>query len=329
MRPASCAGRLSLIPERSSGGPAGCSTRSARASRPRRRRSVRAEAWEQVDRGERPEGDDLAEAFFHLARVEERDGARDEHGRFPAPRRPASTRSTLRSSGCGSGSGSSRRAGAARRSPSRSRMTSTCPGGGRAKGLRAPPRGAKCDSVARPSRARARESCAGSPAPRCTRCAAPIRTGASTASSRTSGAAARRRPSSCSPTTRTNSTAPPPSRTTGCGRASSRRFVRAAPRSVCTAATRPPRIRSGSRPRRSGSSSWPGRPGPALPLPARRSASRTSGPLDAAGFAYDSSLGFGDAIGFRAGIAHPFRPWDFERGTCRASWSRFRSPRWT
>lgn len=41
-------------------------------------------AWEQVERGERPEGDDLAEAFFHLARVEERAGPRDEHGRFPA-----------------------------------------------------------------------------------------------------------------------------------------------------------------------------------------------------------------------------------------------------
>jgi len=31
-----------------------------------------------------------------------------------------------------------------------------------------------------------------------------------------------------------------------------------------------------------------------------------------AGFAYDSSLGFPDGIGFRAGIARPFRPWDFE-----------------
>jgi hypothetical protein len=31
-----------------------------------------------------------------------------------------------------------------------------------------------------------------------------------------------------------------------------------------------------------------------------------------AGFAYDSSLGFADAIGFRAGIARPFQPWDFE-----------------
>ena len=37
------------------------------------------------------------------------------------------------------------------------------------------------------------------------------------------------------------------------------------------------------------------------------------GSLEAAGFRYDTSLGFGDAIGFRAGIAHPFRPWDFER----------------
>jgi hypothetical protein len=35
--------------------------------------------------------------------------------------------------------------------------------------------------------------------------------------------------------------------------------------------------------------------------------------LERAGFAYDSTLGFGDAPGFRAGIAHPFRPWDFER----------------
>ena len=44
----------------------------------------RAEAWEQVERGVRPEGDDLAEAFFHLARIEERNGARDEHDRFRA-----------------------------------------------------------------------------------------------------------------------------------------------------------------------------------------------------------------------------------------------------
>jgi hypothetical protein len=28
------------------------------------------------------------------------------------------------------------------------------------------------------------------------------------------------------------------------------------------------------------------------------------------GFRYDTTLGFADALGFRAGIAHPFRPWD-------------------
>lgn len=44
----------------------------------------RAEAWAAVERGVRPTGDELAEAFFHLARVEEREGPRDEHGRFRA-----------------------------------------------------------------------------------------------------------------------------------------------------------------------------------------------------------------------------------------------------
>ncbi len=41
-------------------------------------------AWRDVDAGRRPQGNDLAEAFFHLARIEERNGPRDEHGRFPA-----------------------------------------------------------------------------------------------------------------------------------------------------------------------------------------------------------------------------------------------------
>jgi hypothetical protein len=43
-----------------------------------------ANAWEQVDRGELPADDDLAAGFFHLARVEERDGPHDEHGRLRA-----------------------------------------------------------------------------------------------------------------------------------------------------------------------------------------------------------------------------------------------------
>jgi hypothetical protein len=40
---------------------------------------------------------------------------------------------------------------------------------------------------------------------------------------------------------------------------------------------------------------------------------RNLAPLAGLGFRYDTSLGFPDALGFRAGIAHPFRPWDFER----------------
>jgi peptidoglycan/xylan/chitin deacetylase (PgdA/CDA1 family) len=44
----------------------------------------RAEAWEAVERGELPETDELALGFFHLARVEERGAERDRHGRFLA-----------------------------------------------------------------------------------------------------------------------------------------------------------------------------------------------------------------------------------------------------
>jgi peptidoglycan/xylan/chitin deacetylase (PgdA/CDA1 family) len=40
-------------------------------------------AWEQVEQGSRPD-DPLALAFFELARLEERDGTRDAHGRFAA-----------------------------------------------------------------------------------------------------------------------------------------------------------------------------------------------------------------------------------------------------
>jgi peptidoglycan/xylan/chitin deacetylase (PgdA/CDA1 family) len=40
---------------------------------------------------------------------------------------------------------------------------------------------------------------------------------------------------------------------------------------------------------------------------------RNLAPLSGIGFRYDTSLGFPDALGFRAGIAHPFRPWNFAR----------------
>jgi peptidoglycan/xylan/chitin deacetylase (PgdA/CDA1 family) len=41
-------------------------------------------AWEKVYRRERPSGDDLAAAFFDLARLEELSARRDDHGRFLA-----------------------------------------------------------------------------------------------------------------------------------------------------------------------------------------------------------------------------------------------------
>jgi hypothetical protein len=43
-----------------------------------------ASAWEDADRGVRPEGCDVAEGFFHLSRREERGTTRDRHDRFPA-----------------------------------------------------------------------------------------------------------------------------------------------------------------------------------------------------------------------------------------------------
>jgi len=39
---------------------------------------------------------------------------------------------------------------------------------------------------------------------------------------------------------------------------------------------------------------------------------RNLGAIEKLGFTYDCSLGFPDQPGFRAGIAQPFRPWDFE-----------------
>src|SRR5256886_4928465 len=44
----------------------------------------RPEAWDAVEHGELPEGDELAAGFFHLARVEERGAEHDRHGRFLA-----------------------------------------------------------------------------------------------------------------------------------------------------------------------------------------------------------------------------------------------------
>jgi peptidoglycan/xylan/chitin deacetylase (PgdA/CDA1 family) len=44
----------------------------------------RPEAWGAIERGERPEGDPVAEGFYDLARIEELGARLDEHGRFGA-----------------------------------------------------------------------------------------------------------------------------------------------------------------------------------------------------------------------------------------------------
>jgi hypothetical protein len=46
--------------------------------------AYRADAWGAIERGERPDGDVVAEAFYDLARVEELAPRQDEHGRFNA-----------------------------------------------------------------------------------------------------------------------------------------------------------------------------------------------------------------------------------------------------
>jgi hypothetical protein len=46
--------------------------------------AYRPDAWGAIERGERPDGDIIAEAFYDLARVEELAAAEDEHGRFRA-----------------------------------------------------------------------------------------------------------------------------------------------------------------------------------------------------------------------------------------------------
>jgi peptidoglycan/xylan/chitin deacetylase (PgdA/CDA1 family) len=46
--------------------------------------AYRPDAWGAIERGERPDGDIVAEAFYDLARVEELAAPEDEHGRFRA-----------------------------------------------------------------------------------------------------------------------------------------------------------------------------------------------------------------------------------------------------
>ena len=263
-------------------------------------------------RDERPEGDDLAEAFFHLARVEERNGARDEHDRFRAasscldPLDPPLERLRARLGV------EPPRWGGARFAVALTHDVDV-PWKWTRLGVKGAAARAKTDLTNGRVATRAARAARPRRPPPCTRCAAPIRTGASTGSSRTSGAPVRRRRSSCSPTTRTSSTEPRPRRTSGCGRGSSRRSrtgkAEVGLHGSYSAADDAQRIADEKERLERLSGPVQGQRYHYL----RIDPHRNLGALEAAGFAYDSSLGFGDAVGFRAGIAHPFRPWDFER----------------
>ena len=239
--------RAVAIPASSSGGRAGCSTWwERRGLRLGDDVPYRPEAWEAVERGELPEGDELAAGFFHLARVEER-GAERRPPRT-LPRRLLVSRSA-RSAARAAAPGARRRAAALprrtvrRRAHARRRRPVALDADRRARRRRpaeaSRSRGPHGPGRARGARARARA------APQ----AARHRSELALRGDRRRGARARRaaRPSFSWPGTGTGPTAPRPRRTTGCGRGSSRRCSRRVRRSGSTAATSPPRISSGSR----------------------------------------------------------------------------------
>jgi peptidoglycan/xylan/chitin deacetylase (PgdA/CDA1 family) len=273
--------------------------------------SYNAEAWEQVERGERPQADDLAESFFHLARVEERNGARDEHDRFRAasscldPLDPPLERLRRRLRV------ETPRWGGARFAVALTHDVDS-PWKWTRKGLKGAAARAKSDIRRRRFGPGARElrGLAGASVHKL-RGTDPYwsfdrildderRSGASSTffllaehAHELDGPAAEA-------------------------------YERLRPRLVETlqdggaevglhgsysAAADPVRIANEKKRLEVLSGPIDGQRYHFL----RVNPHRNLAPLEAAGFAYDSSLGFGDAVGFRAGIAHPFRPWDFER----------------
>ena len=268
-------------------------------------------AWEQVERGERPVGDELAEAFWHLARLEERNGTRDRHGRFPGgasaldPLDPPleRLRDTARPRAASVGRGALRGRADARRRPAlaldAARRSGTPPGGcGRRPGRA-------------PDATRCARRVAWRPCPS-TACAEPTRTGASTGSPSS-------RPSRGARSTyfvlaghghKEDGFAPEV-------------YDRLRPRLVetlldtgaevglhgsYTSAEDPLRLEREAKALQELAGELAGQRYHFL----RVDPFTNLAPLAGLGFRYDSSLGFADAPGFRAGIAHPFRPWSEE-----------------
>ncbi len=140
----------------------------------------------------------------------------------------------------------------------------------------------------------------------------PTPTSASSASSKSSARAEPRPSSSCSRHTGSCRTARRPPTTTGCAHASSRRCSSSRAEiglhASYTAAFDPTLIAEEKAELERLGATLHGQRYHYL----RVDPHANLAPLVDLGFAYDSSLGFGGAPGFRAGIAHPFRPWDVE-----------------
>ena len=287
----------------------------------------REEAWAAVARGERPNGDDLAEAFWHLARLEEVGARRDEHGRFRAawsaldPLDPPLERLRQRLGVEPPRWRGARFAVALTHdvdSPWRWTRRGVLGAAARLKGHAL---GRRAGPALRARLARSRVS-------RCTVCAARIRTGASSACSARSDGAGRAPRPSCSAGTTIRTTARRRRRTSGCGLAWSRPCSRAAVRSGCTGRYRAAGDEGLLATERDALAALAGDLSGQRYHYLRVDPHANLAPLAPLGFRYDTTLGFPDALGFRAGSRIRSGRGISRRTGRSISW-RCRWPRWT
>ena len=232
-----------------------------------------------------------------------------------ARRLVVSTRSTRPSSGCAASSGQSRRAGAARRFAVALTHDVDTPWRWTPTGLRGAARGSKSHAAPWPQSFGVARGPRALGSPRSTGCAAPTPSGALIASSPTNGAAVRRLDLLPHGRSRaTSSTAPRREiPTSGCG-----------PRLVETLlggeaevglhgsyAAAEDGARLAAEKKHLEELAGPGAR-PALPLPEARPVPRTCVPSSRRVLRTTRRLASTTPPGFRAGIAHPFHPWDFE-----------------